>query len=219
MFSVPFENLDIHLGRRITLDETAFYDKVVLRKRGGFCYELNGLFACLLRSLGFRVTMHSARVYGMGRPGPDFDHMVLLVSLQRQWLVDVGFGDSFLEPLLLDESGMYMQSGTIYRIRPSEQAWLLLEQKAGKEPEIIYDFSLRSRELAEFSEMCLWQQTSPDSHFTQKRVCSLATRTGRVTLSDMNLIVTEKGVRREQQISGEEEYRQCLTRYFDVDLA
>src|ERR1039457_559684 len=62
LYTVPFENLDIHLGRGLSLDEAALFDKVVTRGRGGFCYELNGLFCALLRDLGFRVTMLSAEV-------------------------------------------------------------------------------------------------------------------------------------------------------------
>jgi len=97
--AVPFENLDIHLGQPIILDEARFYDKIVRRRRGGFCYELNGLFAALLRELGFDVTTLSARVIDTqpGMIGPEFDHLVLLVQLEERWLADVGFGDSFRE--------------------------------------------------------------------------------------------------------------------------
>src|SRR5574341_1384060 len=84
LYSVPFENLDIHLGRRIVLDEASFFDKIACHRRGGFCYELNGLFAALLRELGFNVTLLSAGVYEAehDRFGPDCDHMVLLVQLE-----------------------------------------------------------------------------------------------------------------------------------------
>src|SRR5262249_8131930 len=105
MLTVPFENLDIHLGRPILLDEEVFFDKIVSRRRGGFCYELNGLFAGLLRQIGFDVAMLSAGVAGAdGRLSPDFDHMALLVALEDNWLADVGFGDSFIEPIRLGDS-------------------------------------------------------------------------------------------------------------------
>src|SRR6185436_18299602 len=74
MLAVPFENLDIHLGIPIALSVPAFYEKIVDRKRGGFCYELNGLFAWLLAELGFSVTLLSARVFAAGRLSPEFDH-------------------------------------------------------------------------------------------------------------------------------------------------
>ena len=111
LLAVPFENLDIHLGRPIVLDQDALFDKIVTRRRGGFCYELNGLFALLLRELGFEVTLLAAGVARAdGGFGPEFDHLTLLVratSLNPQsevWLADVGFGDSFREPLRFVEA-------------------------------------------------------------------------------------------------------------------
>src|SRR6187397_3354830 len=78
LLTVPFENLDIHLGRPIVLEQGALFDKIVRRRRGGFCYELNGLFAALLYKLGFDVTMLSAGVARAdGSYGPEFDHLTL----------------------------------------------------------------------------------------------------------------------------------------------
>ena len=116
LLSVPFENLDIRLHRPIVLSEAAFYDKIIKSHRGGFCYELNGSFALLLKRLGFNVSMLSSRVERKGgRFGPDFDHMTLLVQLKEPWLVDVGFGDSFTEPKRLDISGSQSDCGKDYR--------------------------------------------------------------------------------------------------------
>ena len=96
LLAVPFENLSIHAKQPIVLDDDALFTKIVERGRGGFCYELNGLFAALLRALGFKVEMLSAGVANAeGGFGPDFDHMALMVTLDERWLADVGFGDSF----------------------------------------------------------------------------------------------------------------------------
>src|SRR5262245_26549659 len=112
MLRVPFENLDIHLNRLIELNVDSFFQKIVQNNRGGFCYELNGLFAELLKSLGYSVTLLSARVTRAdGSFGPDFDHMTLLVELDQRWIADVGFGDSFLEPLLLDTTEEQVRYG------------------------------------------------------------------------------------------------------------
>src|SRR5204862_6646887 len=107
LLSVPFENLDIHLGREIVPDERRIVDKVVAERRGGFCYELNGAFAALLRALGFEVDMLSARVpRADGTTSPEFDHMTLLVRAEgERWLADVGFGECFVHPLRLDMAG------------------------------------------------------------------------------------------------------------------
>src|SRR5881275_1832993 len=78
--AVPFENLSIHLDEPISLDEPDLVDKIVTRRRGGFCYELNGAFALLLEALGARVSRVAAQVYGDGRLGPPFDHLALVVS-------------------------------------------------------------------------------------------------------------------------------------------
>src|SRR6267142_3850477 len=115
--TVPFENLSIHSGEPILLNDEALFEKIVRRRRGGFCYELNGLFAALLRGLGFEVAMLSAQVANSeGVFGPDFDHMTLVVTLRETWLVDVGFGDSFLEPLLINQEDEQAQATHSYLI-------------------------------------------------------------------------------------------------------
>ena len=90
LFTIPFENLDIHQGKKIVLEENRIYEKIVVCGRGGFCYELNGLFCWLLRSLGFTVSMVSARVYmpTKNRFAPEFDHMVLLVDLEKTYFME-----------------------------------------------------------------------------------------------------------------------------------
>ena len=106
--AVPFENLSIHLAEPISLDEADLVDKIVRRRRGGFCYELNGAFALLLQALGAQVTRLAARVYGDGQAGPPFDHLALAVRLpdgSGPWLADVGFGRHSDFPLLLDSRG------------------------------------------------------------------------------------------------------------------
>jgi len=221
MLTVPFENLDIHLGRQIVLDDDVFFDKIVKRRRGGFCYELNGLFAALLREIGFDVTMLSAGVAGPNdRFGPDFDHMALGVVLEEEWLADVGFGDSFIEPIRFDPLIVTEDSSGAYRIDadgehkfmsrrgdPGEDAWT---------PQ--YRFTLAPRELAEYREMCIYQQTSPESHFTRQRICSLATNTGRITLSDLKLIKTTDGAREERMLAGEDEFISVLADHFGIVL-
>src|SRR5512143_2710959 len=117
MLAVPFENLDIPLKRPIVLDEERLFDKIVNRRRGGFCYELNGLFSALLREMGFNVQRLSARVADAeGGVGMEFDHMALLVQDEERWLADVGFGDSFIEPLHLDERREQSHGSGRYRI-------------------------------------------------------------------------------------------------------
>src|SRR5213080_1415596 len=191
LFAVPFENLDIAFGREIICDEDAFLRKIIERHRGGFCYELNGAFAALLRSLGFQVSLLSARVPREdGSLSPEFDHLTLRIDLEEPWLADVGFGDSFVDPLLLKPNLEQEQGDRKFRIVEKGDKLTVhrLEPDGSWKPE--YRFDLRPRGLDEFIPMCDYHQTSPESHFTQKRLCSLATPDGRITLSEKKFIVT-----------------------------
>lgn len=217
MLAVPFENLDIQLGQQIVLSQPMFYDKIVRRKRGGFCYELNGLFGWLLEQLGYVVVSLSARVFDGEQFGPEFDHLVLLMQMEEPLIADVGFGDSFLEPIRLDAGEEQKQQDCVYRLTESGSA-MVLQRRLGSDWEPQYIFSLTPRRLEEFSAMCHFQQTSPDSIFTRKTVCSLATPDGRVTLSNSRFIVTSGGRREEREIVDPEEYRELLKVQFGIEF-
>lgn len=215
--AVPFENLDIHWGRRIVLDEAALFAKIVTHRRGGFCYELNGLFATLLRHAGFSVTLLSAGVaHQEGGFGPPFDHLALLVESEDRWLVDVGFGDSFHVPLRLDDSGEQVQERGVYRVEhDGAEGTLLRRGTDGWEAQ--YHFTLQPRALADFTAMCSYHQTSPASPFTRGRVCSRATPDGRITLRDRRLIATVHGQKTERVLGDEEEYHAALRTHFGIN--
>lgn len=217
LLSVPFENLSIHTGEPVVLDDAALFDKIVVRRRGGFCYELNGLFAALLRALGFKVEMLSAAVMGQaGEFGPEFDHMALLVTLRERWLVDVGFGDSFIEPLLLDERAEQVQGTRAYRVDEDGDSLVLMQRAGGGEWSAQYRFGLKPHVYADYVEMCRYHQTSPESHFTRQRVCTRRTAEGRVTISQMRLITTSGEDRVELELRGEEEYAWALREHFRI---
>src|SRR2546425_2268011 len=208
LLSIPFENLDIHLGRPIFLSQEAFFEKIITHRRGGFCYELNGSFEALLTSLGFKVRMLSARV-AQKNSGftPEFDHMTLLITMKDRWLADVGFGDSFTEPKRLDYEGPQTDNGRVYRITRRAGGRLLSRWDGEKnlwEPQ--YQFSVRLRSLRDFVRRRRFQQTSPNSHFKKGRVCTLLTRDGRVTLTDSKLIVTRRGRRIERPVNNRREF-------------
>lgn len=220
LLTVPFENLDIHLERPIVLSEAAFFDKIVTHHRGGFCYELNGSFAALLKAIGFRVTMLSASVARKdGRFTPDFDHMTLLVRLKERWLADVGFGDSFTEPKRLDTASPQEDNGKLYRVTRTDGGRMVLrwdEKGSSWEPQ--YRFSLRRRRLADFVPRCRWQETSPDSHFRKGRLITRLTPTGRVTLTDTKLIVARGSKRVERAVRSRNDFDRLLHRWFGLDL-
>lgn len=217
MLAVPFENLDIHIGRAIVCDEEHFLHKIIEERRGGFCYELNGAFAALLRQLGFPVTLLSARVtQDDGGDSPEFDHLTLRVDLEESWLADVGFGDSFLEPLRFQPDLEQAQIGLVYRMTQVADVFDMEVRKDDKWKRQ-YSFTLRPRQLSDFADMCHYHQTSPQSHFTQNRICSRATPAGRITLSNGKLIETQNDSRQETALS-DQEWIVCLRDRFGVVL-
>ncbi|MEU7002367.1 arylamine N-acetyltransferase [Nonomuraea sp. NPDC046570] len=212
--AVPFENLAIHLGEPVVLSEDALFDKIVQRRRGGFCYELNGAFALLLTALGYQVTLLSARVFGGERPGPPFDHMALRVDLDEPWLVDVGFGTFAHHPLRLrpgveqrDPAGV----AEIVEHGPHGD----LDVHLNGEPQ--YRLDPRGYDLDDFVPTCWFQQTSPDSHFTRSLTCSRLTDRGRITLSGSRLIETADGERTERPLA-EDEILPAYRAHFGITL-
>jgi N-hydroxyarylamine O-acetyltransferase len=222
MRSVPFENLDIvPLHRPITLGQAALWEKIVVRKRGGFCYELNGLFSWLLDQLGFLVTHLNARVFTRaGRLGIDFDHLALLVSAPGEhdrWLADVGFGDSFLEPLVLRD-GEQPQGSHAYRLEQDPAGYVVWRKKPAAEWERLYFFDLTPHSFpAEYEAACSYHQRSPESSFTRSPVISRATEDGRISLERDRLILTINGERSESPVRSEE-WSRVLAERFGVVL-
>ena len=223
MRHAPFENLDIGLKRPIQLSEEALWNKIVVQKRGGFCYELNGIFARLLSEIGFDVTYLNARVYNhAGELGIDFDHLALLVCIPKQsarWLADAGFGDSFNEPLSFEERGEQVQGLRAYRLEQTPGGYITWQKNYDGSWERHYFFDLQPRNFpADYEAACLYHQTSPESSFTRGSIISRATPDGRVSLEDGRLILTSKGLREERPIAGKEEYQALLQEHFGIVL-
>ncbi len=216
MLTVPFENLDIVWGRPIFLDRSRFYDKIVNQGRGGFCYELNGLFAWLLEQLGFQVTMMAGGVYDERFKGfgPVHDHMCLLVQLDHPYLVDVGYGDSTRKPISLPKGESNDVSGR-YRVRPDAIPDTYILQKFVDgiwQPQ--YQFSTLPRKLTEYQQRCDYFQTALDSYFTQGSICTRATESGRISLTDNTLTLTQNGIKEKILLNSTDEFDEILWRRF-----
>ena len=224
MLSVPFENLDIvPLGRTIQLDEISLWNKIIERRRGGFCYELNGLFAWLLKQIGFDVTYLNARVFNReGKLGIEFDHLVLLVRFpdeSSRWLADVGFGDSFTEPLNFEHIGEQVQGLRAYRLEQMPEGRISWQRNYDGTWERQFFFYPQPRNFpSDYEAGCLYHQTSPQSSFTRGSIVSIATPDGRVTLEEKRLIVTKDGRREEKVVANHEEYTLLLKEHFGIVL-
>jgi N-hydroxyarylamine O-acetyltransferase len=217
--AVPFENLDLHSGRPIVLEPAALFAKIVDERRGGFCYEQNGLFAEVLTALGFEVALLSARVANHeGGWSPAFDHLTLLVTAGGRWLADVGFGRSFHEPLLLDVPRESEAEGLYYRAVEDDLGVRVESRAPGGAPKPEYAFDLAPHLLSEFVPRCRFHETSPESHFQQNIVCSRPTPRGRVTVTGRALIVVEDGVRRETPLADRAAVTSALAEHFEIRL-
>jgi N-hydroxyarylamine O-acetyltransferase len=216
--TVPFENLSIHLGEPISLDEGDLTDKIVRRRRGGFCYELNGAFALLLEGLGAQVSRVAARVHGKTGLGPPFDHLALIVRPgdgSGPWLADVGFGSHSDYPLLLEDRDDQDDPAGRFRLAEADTGDLDVLKDGAPQ----YRIETRERSLDDFLPTCWWQETSPMSHFTHSTICSRLTPGGRVSISGRMLIQTQGGTRTEQQLDTDDALLAAYQDHFGIVLS
>lgn len=213
---IPFENLDVAIGRPVELGVDALVAKVLDRGRGGFCYELNGLFAHLLTALGYRVTLLAARVWTGEAWGPPFDHLALRVRTAdgTEWLADVGFGEHSRFPLRADDEGD--QDDPNGRFRSVAAGGGDLDVLRDDAPQ--YRLEAHPRALADFTAMSWYQTHSPASHFTRSTVCSRQTPQGRVSISGRALIETESGARTKTELATDAELADAYAAHFAFRL-
>jgi N-hydroxyarylamine O-acetyltransferase len=164
---VPYENVDIQLGRPVRLDPDALLDKFGRRRRGGVCYEMNGALALLLRSAGFAVDIVEGGVLRAARGEESWgNHVALIVTVGgERWLADTGIGDAFLEPLPL-RAGTHRQGPLAYRLeRLDDATWRVHHHPGGSVAS--YDLRTQPRVLADFAGRCQELATSPESPFVR----------------------------------------------------
>ncbi len=200
LYSIPFENLDIHLARPLRLETNALFEKIIQQRRGGFCYELNALFAEFLKALGLTTELISAQVFQGEDYTPEFDHLCLLVRIdQRHYLADVGFGDNFIEPIELRsheiDDGAYQ-----FRLAQIGDYWVLSRSQTGTEWQIMYRFKTRAHQLSEFEARCNYHQNNPESNFKKKVIASIARPNGRFSLSNDRQILRQALLKEEEAI-------------------
>lgn len=220
LLSVPFENLDIHYGNSIEPDTNKIYKKVIDKKRGGFCYELNGLFNELLKAIGFSTKIISARVYNNEKQtfGQEYDHLAILVLIdEKTYLTDVGFGEFVFHPLEIELGKIQSDPRGDFIIETHENGYLKVSKLSAGEKITQYIFSTTERAMDEFSGMCTYHQTCPNSHFTQKKLISKPTENGRITISGTTLKVTENGVTTTETTFAEDTFGTLLLKCFGLD--
>lgn len=220
VFSVPFENLDIMLGRGISLEPAALFDKLVTRRRGGYCFEQNGFFLMALEAMGFEVRPLLARVLlDPGKPTAR-THQVLLVEMAgSQWLADVGFGAGTLgRAIPMEPDNIEVIHGAGYRIILKEPFGATLQRRETGDWYDQYSFSLERVLPADIEMSNYYTSTSPEVHFTRRRITMLAHPRGRTDLTDMELILTRGGQKETRTLSGGVEYTAALKEHFAIEL-
>ena len=215
LMTVPFENIDFHLGEPIRLGEAAV-EKVARRSRGGTCRELNGsAFPALLTALGYRVSLLGSRVFVAGRATFPLAHTVIRVDCPRPWLVDVGIGkDGPVHPLRLDLSGpQHDQNGTYEVVdRPDGDVDVF------RDGEPALRIEQRPRDLDDFRPVLWWFESSPDSPFRDNLFCTRTTALGRLTLRG-NVLTRTEGANRETTVLGDDtEIARAYLECFDITL-
>ncbi len=220
LLNIPFENLDIHNNTPIDLSIENLFNKIINQNRGGFCYELNGLFYELLNIIGFEVKMISARVFDQNKGyGKEYDHLASIIKINNmEFLTDVGFGEFTFEPLKLQLGTVQKDQRGNFKIDKFENGYLKVCKIENEKPTPEYIFKNEERELKEFQDMCIFHQTSSNSHFTSKKLITLPTENGRITISGDTLKHIELETITEFTLKNEEEYERELWNRFKIKI-
>lgn len=215
--SVPFENLDVQLGRPLTTDLPALYDKIVNRRRGGWCYEQNGLLGWALAELGFEVTRIAAGVMrhllGDSVIG---NHLTLIVKLDRPWLVDVGFGGTQAAPLPL-AAGEHHHAPFTVSLSEVDGYWRFAERFAANDP-FSFDFHADPADEAQLAGRCQFLQTDPGSPFVQNLVVQLRQGERHYTLRGRVLIERDAEGETRHLVQDADEFVALLHDRFGLDV-
>ena len=216
LLSVPFENLNIHIYNKLPINPDYIFDKIVLQRRGGICYELNYLYRLLLIELGYKTFFYGGRT---NKNGTFFDHSFPMVEIEgKKYLTDVGFGDNFLYPLEFkvdvpqeDPKGLFTieyEGGGYYTVYKG------LDGSKYRE----YTFTLNLRKISEFNERKIYYCTDSRSHFHKNLICSIEKENGRVSLKQSKILFTENGARRYQKVENFHHYVNLLYEHFGMVL-
>lgn len=218
-YSIPFENLDIILGRGIDISLEAVFEKLIDRRRGGYCFELNGLFIQALKAFGFEVRPLLARVHISGEP-TGRTHKVCLVSFgEQQWLADVGFGANGLRaPMPLSLGFKSEQDGQIFKIVADDAFGMMMQCQSPKGWLDLYSFDLSHVCSADVEMGNHYTSTHENSVFTSMPIVTKPTAQGRVTLRQDNLRIVGGKTVVDKTITKLRDYHAALTDHFDLEF-
>ena len=218
-YTIPFENFDILLGRGVVLEPAALYDKLVRRARGGYCFELNGLFLLALQASGFEARALLARVH-LVDPPTGRGHQLLLVTLQgREWIADVGFGGPGLRaPIPFELNHVSTQDGQSFRLVEAGPFGVMLQTLNDAQWQNLYSFDLGYVFPADIMYGNHFTSTHPSSFFTFARVAALPHPTGRTSLFNRTLRRVTPDGEHEEELAEGQPYLNALKTHFGIEL-
>lgn len=216
---IPFENFDVLLGRGISLEPAALFQKLIESPRGGYCFELNGLLLIALRALGFEVRELLARVHTRGEPTGRTHELILVTFGNRLWIADAGFGGPSLRaPIPLELDVPRTQEGESFRLVDAGPFGTMLQKQSQGEWWDLYSFDLAHVCEADIALGNHFTSTSPLSRFTQTPVAAMQTSAGKTTLLGRSIRRIENGAEAELELPAGTAYLAALKTHFGIEI-
>jgi N-hydroxyarylamine O-acetyltransferase len=219
LYTIPFENFDIQLGRGINLNPETIFEKLIHKRRGGYCFELNGIFLMALKSMGFDVRPLLGRVHITGTP-TGRGHQIELVTIEgRQWIADVGFGgETPRSPIPLELNQPTTHDGQIVRLVKDDHFGIILQSLKEEEWIDLYSFDLGYVCPADIDYGNHFTSTHPSSPFVFARIAALPVENGVITLFNNTLKKGVAGKEIVQELAEGQAYFDALESHFGIEL-
>lgn len=220
MQHVPFENLDVQNGVPISTDLDDLYQKIIEQGRGGYCYEVNTFYAAYLESKGYETHFLPATIHTPdgGRSLED-SHMTLAVVIDGEtYIADVGFGDLPVKAIHVTDDGHDTVKDVSGAYRAKRENDMILVQKWMDDAwQTKFEAKSQPQALHDFDDVLEYNQHDPESHFVNSVIVTMPTETGRVTMTQNNLTVTDKDGKHKTPVTPDN-YQQLLQQHFGIDL-
>ena len=216
LLNVPFENLNIHIYSRLSSDPDELFEKIVLQKRGGICYEINYLYTILLKKLGFKTSIYGGRA---SENGTFFDHIFPMVELNgTRYLTDVGFGDNFLYPLEFKPDIPQEDPKGVFTVEYEGGGYYSVYKEFDHKRFCEYTFTLNKRKLSDFNERKIFYTTNTDSHFFKNLIVSIEKENGRISLKQSKIFITDGTEKITKPVESFHQYVNLLFEHFGIVL-
>jgi N-hydroxyarylamine O-acetyltransferase len=216
LLSVPFENLNIHIYNKLSSNSKELFEKIVLQRRGGICYELNYLYMLLLTELGYQVSLHGGRT---SSTGTFFDHSFPIVEIgEKRYITDVGFGDNFLYPLEFKPDIPQKDPKGIFTVEYEGGGYYTIYKESGNTRIMEYTFTLNKYNISDFAERKIFYCTDERSRFYKSLICSRELKDGRVSLKQTKLLFTQNERKTYMKVMNFHHYINLLYDHFGIVL-